>query len=398
MALALEGIKILTTALTSIAEFATMMLGDFGAEVIKIEPPGHMLGVGSGMSSSPTGERARQEAAVKAVNRNKKSFTLNLKFEEGRRIFHQMAESADVVVECFRPGVVKRLGIDYETISKINPRIVYCSISGYGQDGPYRDRPGHDPNYIAIGGALGLIGERGSRPVLPLSLVGDWSGGTMHTTIGILMALMARERTGKGQYVDISMTDGVVNLMLQYVQSYFETGIVPRIGEGGATAFPSYGVFETRDGKYISIGCLEPKFWANLCRVMGREDLSAPENAVATGEWGEEIKNDFRRVFLTRTRDEWFAELGPQDICLAPVYELDEVFTDPQVLHRRMVVEVEGPDGTRARQLGIALKLSDTPGQIRSLAPILGENTDEMLLALGYSRQDIKALREKGVV
>lgn len=220
MTQALEGIKILDLSRVPPGDFCTMFLGDMGAEVLKIEPPPDMARrAGSGLS--PIGEVRRMEAAYNPLNRNKKSMGLNLRSEEGCHIFYRLTEKADVIVEGFRPGVVKRLGVDYETVMKINPRIIYCSISGYGQDGPYQNLPGHDINYISIGGVLGLISEKERRPVIPLNLVADYAGGALHATMGILTALVARERTGKGQYVDISMTDCVVSLLSGTAQNYF---------------------------------------------------------------------------------------------------------------------------------------------------------------------------------
>ncbi|MDY7019168.1 MAG: CaiB/BaiF CoA-transferase family protein [Chloroflexota bacterium] len=397
MTLALEGIKILDISRVGIAGFSTMILGDLGAEVIKIETPRKEAGPYLGSSVSPLGEEGRAEAAYQAINRNKKSIALNLHSEQGRQIFYQLAEKTDVIIEGFRPGVVKRMGVDYETIKKMNPRVVYCSISGYGQDGPYRDMPGHDPNYIAIGGALGLIGQPDGPPILPLNYVGDWAGGSLHATIGILVALMARERTGRGQFVDVSMTDGVIALTgLLFARDYFRTGAVPKRGEIPLFSQPFIGVYETRDGEFITLGCMEPHFWKNLCHALGREDF-IPYQYTEGGK-RDEIFSYFREVFLTKTKDEWFNLLRQKEICIAPVYELNEVFSDPQVLHRQMVVEVDDPAVGKIKQVGIALKFSETPGEIRSTAPILGEHTQEILQNLGYSEQVIDGLYKSGVV
>jgi len=373
-----------------------MMLGDMGAEVIKIEqlPAPGARRAGSGIS--PMDEEGMKRAAYYALNRNKKSVGLNLKSEGGRDIFHRLAEKADVIVEGFRPGVMKRLGVDYQSVSRTNPRVIYCSITGYGQDGPYQMLPGHDVNYIAMGGALNLIGPAEGPPVIPLNLVGDYAGGTLHAVIGILLALIARERTGKGQQVDISMTDGVVSLLAAVASDYFFSGSVPkRAGNllgGGA---PCYNVYETKDGNYISLGCLEPWFWESLCRALGREDF-------VPYQWDddrhEEMLSYFREVFRTKTRDEWFDELRAKDVPVAKVYALNEVFADPQMLHRRMMVEVDHPSKGKIRQVGIAIKLSDTPGEIRCLSPFFGEHTDEVLLGLGYSAKEIEELRRAGKI
>jgi len=395
--LALEGIKILDLSAGYPGSFGTWILGDLGAEVINIEaPPG---------PKSRQFRAAGRDALYRITNRNKRSLTLNLKSEKARHVFYKLAERADVIVEGFRPGVVKRLGIDYQVISKINPRIVYCSMSGYGQDGPYSNLPGHDINYISIGGALGLIGVRDGQPVIPLNLVGDLAGAALHATIGILSALIARGKTGKGQYVDIAYTDSVISLLTWFTEMYFRDNVVPKRGETYLSgARPYYNIYETKDGKFISIGCLEPWLWENLCREIGREDLipfrfeGEHVTCPPEGEKWEDISSDLKQLFRTKTRDEWFEILSRKDIPVGKVYSLDEVFTDPQVLHRKMVVEVEHPSEGKIRQVGIAIKLSDTPGEIRGLPPVLGEHTEEILAEIGYTGQDIDELRQDGAI
>jgi len=397
--LALEGIKVLDLTRLAPGPYCTMILADLGADVIKVEEPG-----------PPTGRRAEQagqapeipllierDSPFDVLNRNKQSIGLNLKHEDARDVFYKLTETADVVVEGFRPGVSKRLGIDYQTLSGINPRIIYCAITGYGQDGPYRDMAGHDINYISMAGALGAIGEKGGKPVIPLNLLGDFAGGGMQSAIGILAALMARERTGRGQFVDIAMTDGVVSLLSSALSGYFLTGEVP---ERGATflsgSFPQYNTYRCGDGKYLSLGSLEPWFFANLCRAVGREDL-------IPSAWDEsqhqEIFDHLTRVFQTRPRDEWVDILRQTDICVAPVYRFDEVERDPHLIHRQMIVEVEHPEIGKVKQAGISIKLSETPGQIRRPPPRRCQHTDEVLRGLGcYTVAEIGRLRREGAV
>ena len=401
--LALEGIKILDLVGLAPGAFCTMLLGDLGAEVLKVEAP--TPAELSGLGPSPKGEERRKEAAYFAPNRNKKSIGLNLRSEEGRQIFYRLAQQADVIVEGYRPGVVKRLGVDYATIDKLNPKVIYCSLSGYGQDGPYRTFSGHDINYISLAGVLGLIGTSEGLPVIPLNLVADFAGAPLYGAIGILAALMARNKTGKGQYVDIAYTDGCISMITWFISSYFLNGIVPKRGEMWLHgAYPYYGVYQTKDGGYITIGCLETHFWENLCHLLGREDyipyhftlehsLYKPEDK----KW-EEIHSYLKQTFLTKTRDEWFELLTQKDIPAGKVHTLDEVFTDPQVLHRQMVIEVEHPTLGKVKQVGIAPKLSGTPGKVRSLSPLLGEHTEEILLGLGYGRGEIESLRREGAV
>ncbi len=404
--LALEGIHILDLTRAGPGPFCTMILGDLGAEVIKVETPTagtRQAGLGSGRS--PLGEAGRREAVYQAVNRNKKSIGLNLKSEDGRRIFYELARKADVIVEGFRPGVVKRLGVDYGAVTKINTRIIYCAITGYGQDGPYRDLPGHDINYISIAGALNLIGDRNGPPVIPLNLIADYGGGGMNAVIGILSALIARDKTGRGQYIDISLTDSVISLLTVITANYFQHGTGLKRGEFAVSgAYPYYGIYETKDGKFISIGCLEPWLWENLCRVIGKEDFIpfhfVPEHFLspAEGKNWQEISSYLKQFFLTKTRDEWFELLSQKDIPIGKVYSLDEVFADPQVLHRGMVIEVEHPTEGKIKQAGIATRLSETPGKVRSLPPILGEHTEEILVGLGYNKHRINELRQRGTI
>jgi len=405
--LALEGIRILDLTRVTPGSLCTMILGDLGAEVIKIEATAtaEARHQGIGTAVSPQDETGRKTAVYQAANRNKKSIGLNLRAEEGCHIFYQLVETADVIIEGFRPGVVKRLNIDYQTVTRINPKIIYCSISGYGQDGPYRDLPGHDINYISLGGALNLIGETDGKPVIPLNLVADIAGGSMHAAIGILSALVARGKTGKGQYIDISLTDSVISLLTMIAIGYFRDNIVPKRGEtfwGGG--YPYYNVYETRDGKFITIGCLEPWLWENLCREIGKEDYIPshyePEHRVhkVENENWQKISSFLNQLFLTKTRDEWFELLSQKDIPVGKVYSLDETFTDPQVLHRKMVIEVEHPTEGKIKQVGIAIKLSDTPGKVRSLSPIRGEHTEEILTGLGYNKQRINELRQDGII
>lgn len=403
--LALEGIRILDLTRVGPGSFCTMVLGDLGAEVIKIESPPEPGTRQGGAFHSPEGEEGRRQAAYNCLDRNKKSIVLSLRSEAGKRIFYQLVETADVIVEAFRPGVAERLGINYERVSKANPGIVYCSITGYGQDGPYQELLGHDINYISMAGALGMIGEPGGEPVIPLSLLANHGGGGMNAVIGILSALIARTNTGKGQYVDIALADSVLSLLAWNSVKYFCHDVVPGRGEnveGGA--YPYYNRYKTRDGKYIAIGCIEPWLWENLCREIGREEfipfhfksehlLYPPDGR----EW-QEVSSYLGQVFLTKTRDEWFEQLRQKDIPVAKVYSLDEVFTDPQVLHRRMVIEEDDATVGKVRQVGIAIKLSATPGEIRSLSPVLGEHTEQVLGELGYNREGIDRLRQEGTV
>jgi len=390
----LEGVKVLDLSRLAPGPFCTMLLGDLGAEVLLIEPPPQAVARPNVPSGFP--RDVAKATAHNALGRNKRSIILNLRDEEAREVFHRLAESADVVLEGFRPGVVKRLGVDYETVRGINPRLIYCSLSGYGQDGPYAGLVGHDINYISMAGALGMIGWPGQPPAIPLNIIADFAGGGLHAAYAIMVALFVRERIGRGQYVDIAMSDGVMYLLAMAISQYFATGSAPRAGEhllnGGA---PHYNVYQTKDGGWISLGSLEPHFYANLCRAMGREDFIPYQND--SSRWPEVFEH-FRQQFRTRTREEWFETLRQTDICVGPVYGLGEALADPHNRQRGMVIEVEHPSEGKLRQVGIGTKFSETPGRVRSTAPLPGQHSDEVLASLGYDAARIAALREKGAV
>ena len=389
MALALEGIKILDMAWLGPGPFCANTLGDLGAEVIKVYEAHPERRGGPVMFLF--------DPAMQPGFRNCRTMGLNLKAEAGRSIFYDLAKSADVVMEGFRPGVVKRLGVDYDTIREINPRIVYASLTGYGQDGPYRDLVGHDINYISIGGLLGMTGPVGGAPIIPGAIIADFAAGGMSATIGILAALMARERTGRGQFVDMSMTDAVVELTSIQITPYLHNRMVPKKGETMFTGhYPWYNVYQTKDGKYISIGALEPWFYANLCELIGCQHFI--EHQFAEGEKREEMFKYFRETFLTKTRDEWVALLRQKDTCVAPVYDIDEVESDPQLIARRMIIESDHPTLGRVKQVGSMHKLSDSPVEVRNWSTRFGQHTEEVLLELGYDKTRIRELFDAEVI
>ena len=381
----LEGIRVLDLTRLAPGPFCTMLLADMGADVIVVEEP---PGVGRRFDGGAQSEHAR---AFNALGRNKRSIGLNLKDPKAQDAFLRLADKADVVVEGFRPGVVKRLGVDYDTISKRNPRIIFCSLSGYGQTGPYSSLVGHDINYISLGGALGAIGWPGTPPAIPLNVIADFAGGGLYAAFGILAAVIARHKTGRGQWVDMAMSDGVASLMTFIAQMYFGNNHVVKPGvellNGGA---PSYYSYECADSKWLSIGCLEPWFWAELCKAMGCEQF-IPEQM--NREKYPEIFDYLKARFKERTRDDWFQDLRQHDICVAPVLALDEVFQDPHVLARGMLTELPHPEFGTVRQVGVGPKLSDTPGAVRTLAPKRGEHTADLLREAGYTDTDIEEMR-----
>lgn len=385
---ALEGIKILDLAWLGPGPFCSFMLGDLGADIIKVFDANPAKRGGPVMmlfDSSRPGLR------------NCRNMGLDLKSDAGKQVFRDMVKSADVVMEGFRPGVVKRLGVDYDTLKQINPKIVYASLSGYGQDGPYRDMVGHDINYISYSGLLGLTGQADGKPALPGSVIGDFTGG-MSAAIGILAALVSRGVTGKGQYIDMSMTDAVVELTSMQINPYlFSHGEAPRRGDTMFTGhFPWYNVYETKDGKYISIGALEPWFFGNLCQLLGLDEFIPYE--FDEGEKRKEMFKVFREKFLTKTRDEWVSILKQKDTCVAPVLDVEELENDPHLVARKMIFESDHPVHGKVKQVGSMHKLSDSPMKVRNWSTKFGEHTDEIMRELGYDDAKVAELRKAEVI
>lgn len=388
---ALKSINILDLTRLLPGGYCTQLLGDMGADVIKIEQPG----IGDYIRWIPPYMK-KESGLFLAINRNKKSMTLNLKTTQGQKIFYRLVESADVIIEGYRPGVVKKLGVDYKTVKAFNPKVIYCSLSGYGQDGPYQDWVGHDINYIGIGGILGITGAT-HEPVIPGVQIADLAGGGMLATIAILVALFTRERIGVGQYIDVAMLDGIVSWLSIHAGKYFIDQEIPIRGDmplsGGAA---SYNIYETKDGKLISLGILEKQFWKNLCRVVGREDLEgAPYFELSHRE---ELKDILQAIFRTKNQAEWIRLLNSADVPCGPVNTIDEVFKDPQVLHRNMICEMDHPTEGHIKQLGIPIKFSESPGQLRLPPPQLGEHSTEILRSLGYTTAEIQTFRTEGVI
>jgi crotonobetainyl-CoA:carnitine CoA-transferase CaiB-like acyl-CoA transferase len=394
MAMALDGIKVLDLSRLAPGPHCSMLLADFGADVTLVEAvPGSSAKLGSaGLRRSEGADRA---AAYNALGRGKKSIALNLKDDAAREIFYEMVKTADVVIEGFRPGVVKRLGVDYDTLAKLNPRVICCSISGFGQTGPYSNLVGHDINYISVGGALGVTGRPGQAPAIPVNIIADFAGGGLTAAFAICLAIIAREKTGRGQNVDIGMSDGVLSLMTSAFTQFFSTGTPIRPGEmllNGASPF--YNTYKCSDGRWFSIGSIEGHFWEALCKVIGTEDLLPKQ--FSQDEWPA-MTERFAGIFATKSADEWMAIMSQHDICAAPVLEMENVVTNEHNVARGMVVEVDSPIG-KVQQIGVGPKLSDTPGKPKHSAPLIGQHTDEVLKSLGYDDAKVAALREAGTV
>ncbi len=398
--LALDGIKILDLTTFPTASVAVMLLVDMGAEAIKIEQPNRRQG--GELAGATEDERNRLARAVYQFDeRGKKRICLNLKLKEGKEVFHRLARGADVVIDEYRPGVTKRLGVDYQTLSAINPRVICCSVTGYGQNGPYCQLAGHDTNYISISGILGVTGTPDGQYAIPGIPIGDFAGGAMQATVGILLALIAREKTGRGQFVDVSMVDALAMFMLiRHGPDFLRTGREPHLGERPAL------VFETKEGGHVNVAPGEPWFWERLCKATGLDEFIPYQRAVGTfapetaalQQKRTDILGAFQRAFRTKTRDEWIRILREADTCISPVYDLHEVMDDPHLARRGAIVDAAHPSLGAFKQPGVMIRLSETPGRIGEVPVLPGQNTEEVLRSLGYLENEIAALRKAGAI
>jgi alpha-methylacyl-CoA racemase len=391
---ALSDIRVLDLSRLLPGGFCSLLLADFGAEVLKVED----TGMGDYVRWSPPGYEGADDSAKSALflalNRGKRSIRLNLKEEGGREVLLRLVREHDVLLESFRPGVMERLGVGYERLRQENPGLVYCAITGYGQDGPYTARSGHDMNYLGLNGLLGLTGEAGGPPVQAAGQIADLGGGALMGAFGILAALRERERSGEGQLVDVSMFDGSLSWLAMVAARYLCDGEVPRRGDLElAGRLICYRPYACKDG-WVTLGALEPKFWQAWCRGVGREDLVERQFDAP----GSEAHVEVEAIFLERTREEWRGFASEYDCCLEPVLELDEALDSELVRARRMVVELDQPGADRVRLLGVPVKLSRTPGAPAGPGPALGEHTAEVLASLGYSAEEIATLEHSGSV
>ncbi len=392
----LAGVRVLDLSRLLPGGFCSLLLADYGAEVLKVED----TGMGDYVRWSPPyyegAEPSARSALFLALNRNKRSIRLNLKDEAGREVLLRLVREYDIVLESFRPGVLDRLGVGYERLREENAGLVYCAISGYGQDGPYRDRSGHDMNYLGLNGLLALTGELGGPPVQSAGQIADLGGGALMAAFGILAALRERDRSGEGQLVDVSMFDGSLSWLAMVAARTFAEGTAQRRGELElAGALICYRPYASADG-WVTLGALEPKFWQAFCRGVEREDL-IPRQFERTGSAAHA---ELERIFASRSRKEWTAFAGEHDCCLEPVLELDEALDSELVRAREMVAGLDQPGlAEPVRLLGLPVKLSGTPGDPnRAPGPGLGEHTDAVLSELGYSEEERKRLEEAGAV
>lgn len=389
---ALSGIRVLDLSRLLPGPFCSMLLADMGADVIKVEDPK----VGDYIRWWPP--RIGENSGFHVVlNRNKKSLTLNLKAEKGKEIFRRLVEDGDVVLEGFRPGVMDRLGLGYKELSDINPRIVYCAITGYGAQGGRSGKAGHDINYLALNGVLSHSGK-GGRPTLAGVQIADLGGGGLLAAFSIVTALLARERMGEGQFIDISMTDGALAWNCLRWGKFIADGEVPCPGDDFLNhGFACYNIYETRDGRFMSLGALEPRFWKSFCQAVKKPQWDTPRY-FEPGPHQAELQAQISAVFREKTMAQWTEHMEGFDCCCEPVLNLEEVLKDPHLKARRMVIDMVHETWGAYRQLGIAPKFSKTPGEIATHAPDLGEHTDALLEQIGLGADQVERLRSEGVV
>lgn len=391
-ALPLAGLKVLDLSRLLPGGYATLLLADLGADVLKVEEPGK----GDYLRWMPPYAATGEGAMHLALNRGKRSLTLNLKMSQGRDVLRRLVRDADVLIESFRPGVMARLGVGWEVLSADNERLIYAAISGYGADGPYASRAGHDINYLGYAGALSFSGHPETGPWQPGLQIGDLGGGGLMAAVAVLTALHVRERTGTGQFCDVSMTDGVLSWLTLTAGAFAATGVPPRAGRetlnGGLAC---YGVYRCADGRHLTVGALEPQFFAALCGALGLDEL-VPWHLDPARQ--AELRARLEEVFATRPRDEWLDVLVPADCCVGPVNDLAEAYADPQVRARGMVAEQPLADGTPFAQLGVVPRLAGTPGRVGAVASPLGADTDDVLAAAGFDAAEVAALRAAGAV
>ena len=393
---ALQDVRVLDLTRALAGPFCTLMLGDYGADVVKIELPG--TGDDTRRWGPPfVGE---ESAYFLSINRNKRSLTLNFKEPEAIKIFFQLAQKADVVVENFTPGVMGRFGLDYPAVKSANPKIVYCSISGFGQDGPYQNRPAYDQIMQGVSGLMSITGETDGEPQKVGIAVSDIGAG-MWAAFAVMTALHHRERTGEGQYIDISMLDAQIAWLTYQAAYYFANNEPPqRLGAAHPTLVP-YQAFMSQDGKYVNVAVGSERIWDRFCEGIDWPDLKAnPEFALN----GDRVRNRatlvplLQEYFLSKPASHWVEVLQAVNVPAGPINDLADVFSDPQVLHRQMLLEMPHPTLKSIKQTGLPLKFSVTPGGLDRHPPLLGEHNQEILKDLGYSAADVERLAEKSII
>lgn len=390
----LDGLKILDFSTLLPGPYATLMLADMGAEVLKISSQSRKDIVAD---FPPFIDKTGLSANQAWLGRNKKNMFLNLKKPEAIQIVKKLIMEYDIIMEQFRPGVMEKLGLGYETLREINKRLIYCSLTGYGQTGPLRNRAGHDINYLARSGNMSYSGKLETGPVLTNMQIADLAVGSLHSVAGILAAVNYRNNTGLGQSIDVSMYDGLIPFHAMEGTGFLAAAEIPKREGQRLNGGCLYDFYETKDGQYLSVGCLEPQFFKNFCLCIERpqyiDGTVWPENVA-------EVKADIKGVLRSKTREEWEAVFAGKDVCVEPVLSLDEaLLKDGHMKDREMVVEVEVPlsGGKRVKQLGTAMKLSACPIEYKSGGYPLGYHTAEIMASIGYTEDEIEKMEQDGM-
>jgi CoA:oxalate CoA-transferase len=391
----LEKVRVLDLSQIMAGPLSSMILGDLGAEVIKIEPP-------EGDAARVMGDTFLhgQSDYLLSLNRNKRSMVIDLKMESGREIFYRLARKADILLENFRPGTVEKLRVDYPTVSRLNPRIIYCSVSGFGQEGPYRDRPAMDPIIQAMGGLMGITGDPRTGPAKVGSPISDFIAPLL-ATIGILGGLYLRQKTGEGQKVEISMLNGIIFSLIPR-QAYFfvKNKPLPLTGNRHYQIAPC-NAYPTKDGQYVMVIVHTQKHWANFCEALGRMDLPADSRFQTNADRlknSAELDGLLTGIFQQKTQREWVDSLAGKGVMIGPVYRMDQLFQDPQVVHNEMVVEIDHPLAGKIKTLRTPIRFSASPLSIKRPPPLLGQHTEEILSELGYTAEEIERRKATGAV
>ena len=388
--LPLNGIKILDLSRLLPGPYCTMLLADMGAEVIKIEEPKR-----GDYHREWLPKKGKNSGYFIGINRNKKSITLDLKKEKGREIFYKLVKDADVVVESFRPGVTEKLKIDFNTVKNINPQIIYLSLTGFGQNSSWKNRPAHDLNFLALSGILSFSGSRDKKhPIIGIQIA-DYAGAVFGI-IGIMAALLRREKIKEAQYLDIAMMDGLFSFLSMISGKFFIDGEIPEPGDGLLTGgFACYNIYETKDGRYITVGAIEEKFWERLCDILGKPEF---KKYVYVPDKQKEIIEEFDKIFKTKTLEEWIKIFENEDVCVEPVLNLKEAFESNYAKSRNIVFTLKNKEDGEVKQIKNPVEIFPPVEMEYKSHPQMGEHTEEILLKAGYSKEDIEKFRMEKII
>lgn len=387
----LSNVKILDLTQLLPGPFCSKLLADFGAEVVKIERPG----IGDLARTAGGPKKGSDTASFHYLNGNKKSLTLDLKTDEGRKVFLDLARGYDVILDSSRPGTMEKMGLGYDQIKEVNPKIIFCSISGFGQSGPYKAKAAHDLNIIGLSGVLDMTGEQGGPPVMPAVQIAD-IGSALYACIAVLLAIIERERKGTGQYIDISMMDSAISFLSIHAADFFTTGQIPRRGGGILSGgFACYNIYKTKDGRYMTLAGLEPHLWKEACVALGFESLVPKQYDAAVQET---VKKEFDDMFSQKTMKEWVEFFKGKNVLCEPVLNIEETFSHPQAIESGIKTKVEHDSLGTIEGLGVPIRFLKLGKMPPGQSPSLGQHTGQILKGLGYKEEQIQNLMKKKVV